>query len=290
MTQTPETFSQGDRLGLALFAAVLAHMLVIFLVGFSVPKGDEPMPNLEITLVQTRSDRAPQDAQFLAQANQNGGGDSDRRDVARSPLPLQQLSPDNDLSATAHRPPPRPATSAQRPLLTAESQKHIAANTEPKPELQPQPPAPGLLDRAQLEQERLRLTAEISREWQAYQQRPRLKFINARTREYKYAAYMDAWRAKVERIGNLNYPEAARQQNLSGSLLLDVALKPDGSVAAINVERSSGYKVLDDAAIRIVELAAPFSPFPPDIRRDTDILHIVRTWKFREDGVHSDAQ
>lgn len=294
MAKSPDAaaFSKSDRLGLALFGAALIHMLVILGVSFTMPKARDTAPNLEITLVQTRSDRAPADPQFLAQANQDGGGNSDRRDVARSPLPLQDLSPKNDAQLIARRPPPQPAEPAHRPLLTAPQSSERVAPIKPAPQRKAhtQPPSPGLLDRAQLDQERLRLTAEISREWQAYQQRPRLTFINARTQEYKYAAYMDAWRAKVERIGNLNYPEAARRQNLSGSLLLDVALKPDGSVASIRVERSSGYKVLDDAAVRIVELAAPFAPFPPDIRRDTDILHIVRTWKFREDSLHSEAQ
>jgi periplasmic protein TonB len=91
---------------------------------------------------------------------------------------------------------------------------------------------------------------------------------------------MEAWRAKVERIGNINYPDEARRRRLSGSLLLDVALNPDGSVQEITVRRSSGHKVLDDAAIRIVELASPFAPFPPDIRGEVDVLHVTRTWKF----------
>ncbi|MEJ2760202.1 MAG: energy transducer TonB [Gammaproteobacteria bacterium] len=91
---------------------------------------------------------------------------------------------------------------------------------------------------------------------------------------------MEAWRAKVERVGNLNYPQEAQRQGLSGSLILDVALNPDGSVKKIIVRRSSGYKVLDDAAIRIVKLASPFAPFPDDIRKETDILHITRTWQF----------
>jgi protein TonB len=91
---------------------------------------------------------------------------------------------------------------------------------------------------------------------------------------------MEAWRAKVERVGNLNYPEAARKQNLSGSLILDVALNADGSINQITIRRSSGQKVLDDAAIRIVELASPFAPFPEQVREETDILHITRTWQF----------
>jgi protein TonB len=94
---------------------------------------------------------------------------------------------------------------------------------------------------------------------------------------------MEAWRAKVERVGNLNYPEAARRKKLSGNLILDVALNNDGSINQITVRRSSGHKVLDDAAIRIVELASPYSPFPDHIREETDILHITRTWQFLND-------
>jgi protein TonB len=124
------------------------------------------------------------------------------------------------------------------------------------------------------------LNAQIEDKLRAYAERPRRKFINARTREYKYAAYMEAWRAKVERVGNLNYPDQARRENLSGSLLLDVALRPDGSIESVSLRRSSGYPVLDDAAMRIVRLAAPYAPFPADIREETDILHIERTWQF----------
>jgi len=124
------------------------------------------------------------------------------------------------------------------------------------------------------------LSAQIRRKLQAKAERPRRKFISASTKEYKYAAYMEAWRSKVERVGNLNYPEAARKNKLSGSLILDVALNDDGSINQITVRRSSGHKVLDDAAIRIVKLASPYSPFPDQISKETDILHITRTWQF----------
>jgi protein TonB len=124
------------------------------------------------------------------------------------------------------------------------------------------------------------LSAEIKRKLEAKAERPRRKFISASTREYKYAAYMEAWRAKVERVGNLNYPDEARRRKLSGNLILDVALNPDGSINEIIVRRSSGYKFLDAAAIRIVKLASPFAPFPDNIRAETDILHITRTWQF----------
>lgn len=124
------------------------------------------------------------------------------------------------------------------------------------------------------------LSAEIRRKEEAKAERPRRKFISASTKEYNYAAYMEAWRSKVERMGNINYPEQARKQGLSGSLVLDVALRRDGSIDEITIRRSSGEKLLDDAAIRIVELSAPFSPFPQHIKDETDILHIMRTWQF----------
>ena len=146
-----------------------------------------------------------------------------------------------------------------------------------KPELPPTPSATALMTNSF---KIASLSAQIRRKLQAKAERPRRKFISASTKEYKYASYMEAWRAKVERVGNLNYPEAARRKKLSGSLILDVALNNDGSINQITVRRSSGHKVLDDAAVRIVELASPYSPFPDHIREETDILHITRTWQF----------
>ena len=128
------------------------------------------------------------------------------------------------------------------------------------------------------------LSAELNHARAAYAQRPRRTFISATTQEYKYAAYMEAWRAKVERIGNLNYPEDARRNHLSGNLVLDVALNPDGKVRSVELRRSSGHKALDDAAVRIVQLASPYAPFPKEILQDTDILHITRTWQFLHDN------
>ena len=130
-----------------------------------------------------------------------------------------------------------------------------------------------------------RLSAQIEQRQQAYAKKDREKTITANTREYRFAAYMDAWRQKVERIGNLNYPDEAKRNRLSGNLTLDVALKPDGSIASVEVLRSSGHQILDDGAIRIVRLAAPFNAFPPDIRKDTDLLHIIRVWQFEDDNV-----
>ena len=128
--------------------------------------------------------------------------------------------------------------------------------------------------------ESMRLEAQIAKDMDAYQKRPKRRFIGARAEEYRFARYVEDWRLKVERIGNLNYPEAARSQKLYGSLLLTTGIRADGSIESIVVERSSGKRVLDLAAAHIVQMGGPYSPFPPDIRRDTDILYITRTWTF----------
>jgi len=124
-----------------------------------------------------------------------------------------------------------------------------------------------------------RIEAQIDRDLKELAKRPRKKFIGARAQEYRFAQYVEDWRQKVERIGTLNYPEAARGR-LYGSLLLSVTIRSDGTVERVGVHRSSGHKVLDDAALRIVKMAAPYSPFPPDIRKDYDVIEITRTWTF----------
>jgi protein TonB len=124
----------------------------------------------------------------------------------------------------------------------------------------------------------------LSRKRELYAKRPRRKHISASTQEYQYAAYLEAWRRKVERIGNLNYPDEAKRRKLYGNLVLSVALRADGSVEEIRLTRSSGQALLDDAAIRIVRLAAPYAPFPKEIREETDILEITRTWQFLSDN------
>ncbi len=293
IAQNAYDFSATDRLGLALFTSILVHMVVILGVTFSAPRIRLPgSESLEITLVQTRSDKAPANPQFLAQSNQDGGGTSEARDIARSPLPVQEMSDQNSRMPLAQlEPQPRvKSLSDLIALITGEEARRAVAARVPQPSKKEERVTPermGLPERRVREAERARLNAEINRNFQEFQAMPRHKYLNARTQEYKYAAYMDAWRAKVERVGNLNYPEQAKRQGIAGSLVLDVAIKPDGSLQGVQVRRTSGQKILDDAAVRIVELAAPYAPLPPDMRVDVDVLHITRTWKFQETGVTS---
>lgn len=289
MAQVIPGFSNNDQLGLSFFASMLVHLVLILGVTFAIPKARElyGAQTLEITLVQVESERSPEDPEFLAQSNQAGGGSSEQHERATNPLPVRELA-ETVHQIPAMQLPSRPkvvAAPARTAPLTQKLAERAVPRPEPKPEKmepQPTPENLGLVQRPSVEQERTRLVAEIDRVWHEYQSRPKHKYLNARTREYKYAAYMKAWEAKVERIGNLNYPEEARRRGLSGQLRLDVALNADGSINAIIVRRSSGHTVLDDAARRIVQLAAPFAPFPDNIREEIDVLHITRTWRFND--------
>ncbi len=284
-----ELFSVQDNnndLGITLIGAALLHIVLILGLTFSLPKNpaSDALPQLEITLVQAHTKEEPDEADFLANASQQGGGDSDQPLRATSPLPGTST---NKKSVPIFR----PASIANEDISSRTDKVLVADSKKQKTISQPlknkkkktleQRPLIGLPEQMNLDNERDRLLAEISLQQQNYQKRPRKKFLTARTREYKYASYMDAWRAKVERIGNLNYPEEAKRRNLTGSLILDVAILPDGRLDSINIRRSSRHKALDDAAIRIVRLAAPFSPFPKNFRDDVDIIHITRTWKFQ---------
>jgi len=169
-----------------------------------------------------------------------------------------------------------------RELMTRLKSQQSAAVAPPQPEAQPpQPPdLPTAKEMMQKTLEAMRLEAQIAKDMEAYQQRPKRRFVGARAEEYRFARYVEDWRLKVERVGNLNYPEAARQKKLYGSLLLTVSIRADGTLEAVEVNRSSGQRILDAAAVKIVEMSGPYAPFPPDIKRDTDILHITRTWTF----------
>ena len=310
------TTVSSERFLVALFMAVVIHTILILGVTFAPQEPERATTNtLDVVLVQSRSEQAPSDADYLAQANQEGGGNQPDKARPAVPLPAPLSSPmprvvaaSPPTSATkpgvAWSPPNQPtsvpeertksrrvlahdkATATQPPVresnraATSREASEVVERPKPSPE---QPPtqtvtAAALVSRSL--EAAATLSAELDQRLEAYAKRPRRKFISARTREYKYASYMEAWRAKVERIGNLNYPDEARRRKLSGSLLLGVALNPNGTINDIVLRRSSGSKILDDAAVRIVKLAAPFAPFPQSIRAETDILHIERTWRF----------
>jgi len=237
---------------------------------------------LEVILVNSKTRDKPDRARALAQANLDGGGNSDARQRATSPLPTTNpKDPGRDLAETRRR--QRELEAEQQRLLT---QTRDARTVLPKetqgraPSEEPTPQVSGR-DLADRSLAMLNLQAQIARQTQVYQERPRKKFIGANAREYRFAQYEEDWRAKIERVGTLNYPAEARGK-LYGTLQLTVTIRPDGSVDSIELNRSSGLKVLDAAAHRIVQLAGPFAVFPESIRKDTDLLVITRTWFFAQ--------
>jgi len=270
-----------DRLGLSLLAALAVHALLIFGISFNPEDDKKPplLPTVDITLVHHESERAPEEADQLAQANLEGGGEIKHKGHNASPqaAPLVKPTSGRDLVVNKQRARNEPPQRQVQQMITAQDAQRQEASKRPVPEKQREPEASELISRSM---EIANLSAEIKHSMEDYAQRPRHHYISANTREFRDAAYLEAWRQKIERIGNLNYPEQAKRQHLSGNLILDVALNPDGSTQEITIRQSSGSKILDDAAIRIVRLAAPFAPFPEDMRKDIDVLHITRTWQF----------
>jgi protein TonB len=281
----------GGPLLAAAFAISLTLHGLLLLIQFRLPES-KPVRDkgLEVVLVNTRHAKAPDKPDVLAQANVDGGGNTEQNVRPSTPLPPQPTRQDGDALIEAKRRTPEPVreqkqviTRDKAPAKGAAAPKKVEQPV-PRPEPPPQVSGLDLLDSAAAV---ARLEAQIDRDLQELAKRPRKKFIGARAQEYRFAQYVEDWRQKVERVGTLNYPEAARGK-LYGSLLLSVSIRADGSVDKVGVQRSSGHKVLDDAAVRIVTMAAPYAPFPPDIRKDYDIIEITRTWKFeRSDRVRA---
>lgn len=268
---SPYESPTADRLALTLFIATALHALVILGVSFDAFKedpADRNTPTLDITVVKTKNTPPPEEYDYLAESSQDGAGNTEEK-VRPQQQMIEQAPP---LAVSESKPTPT------RVLTRDNSSQETTRHNEAKPEQRSeQASAAELINRSM---EMLTLNEQINQSLQAYSKAPQTKFISARTKEFKYASYMRDWVAKVERVGELNYPDAARRQNLSGKLIVQVALSPDGSVREITIRKPSGHKILDDAAVRIVKLAAPFAPFPEGIRAETDILYITRTWVF----------
>ena len=272
----------SDRFLVFLLLASLIHALVILGIGYEKPEPDKIKKSLAITLVLNPSREPPEKADFLAQENQMGSGTGEKKALPRSqPLPRPAPAgtgqhPERTAETKPHRKTrPRPA------LVQERSEKKIAADDgedeEPTPE-------PRKLSAELLSQQIAEVSTELSRSLATTTRRPKIVYINSvNAHKYKAAAYEHSWQQKIERIGNLNYPEEARRRKLSGSLLLSVGIRPDGSVYSIKVRQSSGYPALDAAAEHIVRMASPFAPFPEALRQEADVLVITRTWRFYND-------
>jgi len=276
-----ERWSANHRLALAVGFSLLLHGLLLSL-HFRFPDASRAVRErpLDVVLVNRRSARAPEEATVQAQANLDSGGNTEYERRAKTPLPAAPRQQDgDDLEHSQKR---IQALEAHQQRLAAQTRSRNPVPPTAAQEAQPDPvPNVSGRDLAQSALAMARLEGEIAKELDEYSKRPRKQFLGSSAMEYRFAQYFEEWRQKVERVGTLNYPAEARGK-LYGSLVLTVTVRSDGSVDSVEINRSSGHKVLDDAARRIVVMASPFAAFPPAIRHDTDSLVITRTWNFTQ--------
>lgn len=287
----PPATSSNDTLLLTLFAAAVLHAILILGINFTAPNLEKVNKSIEITLTNIPAEKAPEKANFLAPDNQQGAGDK----IEASAPPekrLPSIGMDDAKPAVAKRAQPQKVP-VVKPVLTQQhhAEQKIKTVTEAPPVTHEQEEeTPHEISPEALATQIAQMGAEI-RNKTSGADTSRIKFINAvSAHQYLAAQYIHDWQAKVERTGNLNYPEAARKKGFTGKLVMDVGIKPDGSIYSIRVTRSSGYPALDDAAKRIVRMSAPFAPLPQELLKELDVLVISRVWKFSDEtGISSAA-
>ena len=276
--------TNNDRFAVSFLMALGFHAVILLGIGFVLDFKPltHPLETLDVVLVNWRSETKPDEADFLAQASQLGGGESQevtkpsQENTGASPGPAEGEDPMDQQEQMSSV-----ADAAREQVLIENDQAEFTQQITSIE--QPEPPMPSAALLMQESMTMAKLQPGIQRDRDSQSKLPRRKWISANTREYEFAAYMQAWVAKVERVGNLNYPEEIRRMKLTGDLVMTVGIKVDGSVESIDIQRSSGKPQLDQAATRIVRLAGPYSPLPEHINASVDVLHITRTWRFSRD-------
>ena len=276
---TSTAISSADKLGLTLFMAGVVHALLILGISFDVDIPRSINKTLEVVLVKAPDNDRPDEADFLAQENQVGSGEAEEKAINQQKATPQ---PAKHSATSEHDKEQQAKAQAQRVLLQANAEVAIEASNKQVPK---QSKVLTTADLLRQSEEIAKLQAELNEASTSYSRRPRKLHINSiNAHKYKAASYEAAWQRKIERVGNLNYPGEARRKKLSGTLVLSVELYADGNLKKITINRRSGHKIIDDAAINIVKLAAPFAPLPIDLQKDIDILVITRTWQFLNEG------
>jgi protein TonB len=279
----PPAIGESSRLGATLVLSALVHAMLVLGIGFAAEDAAPMVPTLDVILSQTRTELTPAQADFLAQANNQGGGEHDRstRPTAPQAGPLPQ--PEDGLAPRplrAQTPAPSPPPDAR--VISSIRAEETVPTAQPTPDVAPAPLPPGQ-EKIARDIEMARLAAEIQLRSQQYAKRPKRKFVSASTKEYAWAQYLRGWVDRVERVGNLNYPDEARRRRIGGLVVISVGVRRDGSVESTRIIQSSNIPMLDNAAVRIVQLSAPFEPLPKT-REDPDVLHVTRTWQFLPGG------
>ncbi|MDX1669461.1 MAG: TonB family protein [Limnobacter sp.] len=271
--------------------SLLVHS-VFLAVQCTAPKPEkQAQSQLEVILVNAKSKRNPDDAKVLAQVGLDGGGQADegraqtKLSEADDEVSQRQLNAAQDRLAALEQ--------LQRDLQGAGLrygggvQYGGAASAEVLKREQLESSEPGVDPKSQRALELKRLQAQIAENIRIYNERPRKHFFSPKTSPYEFAIYEEAWRTRVEQIGNQNYPPELKGK-IYGKLRMTVYIKHDGSISDIEIDRSSGSTVLDRAAVKLLRMAAPFAPFPSDIRKKVDILAITRTWVFSRDTIRTE--
>lgn len=275
--------AESRRLGITLAISLALHLFVILAIGFAPEKAAPITPTLDVIFTETQSALTPRQADFLAQANNQGGGEHEKTSRPReaqsgvAPQPEPGVAP-RELRAQS----PAPAPPPQARVVSSTR----GPATLPPSQVAPTPtdlPAPVGEEKIERDERMARLAAEIHLRSQRYAKRPKRKFVSASTQEYVWATYLREWVDRVERVGNLNYPEEARRRKLSGMVVITLAIRRNGSVEREDIVQSSGIPALDQAALRIARMAEPYPPLPRT-KEDPDILHVTRTWWFRPEG------
>lgn len=282
---SPAEPRRADQLSLMIFLAAVVHGIIILGVSFApILQETQAPPALDVILIPKNNREKPEEAEFLAQTSQDGGGDTERSVRQSSPFASSE-----DFDTNGIAPTPMEASSPKaskktpdRVLTTLFSERKESEQQEQ--ELQPENTTKQAEIYIERSMEIAKLSAEINQQIEEYNKRPRKTFLTARTQEAIAAEYMFHWVEKVEAVGNLNYPEAARLKNLEGTLILVVGIRQNGSIEEVLLKKTSGHKVLDDAAKRIVTLAAPYPPLTGALAETTDILYITRTWEFKQNA------
>lgn len=281
--------SDVDRFSFTLFMALAIHGVIALGITFAPETPPPSAQTMEITLSRFADEKAPEKADFLAPTSQQGSGTEEQAKELTSPQPVEfnqaevaQVQPEPQA-----QPEPKPVR-RQAVVSTNAPSAELVAKPETRAEAVaelPAKPTPNLLQRSL---EIASLEARLDAQQQAYSRKPRvLRVTAASTLQSSNAWYVQNWVSKVTRVGNMNYPAAARSRSLYGDLRLLVTLRKNGSLKEVLVVQSSGSVLLDDAAIRIVRLAAPYPPFPEEMSRNVDELEIIRTWSFQQRGLTS---
>lgn len=274
-----------ERFRFMIFLSACAHALLVLGVGFTYLTDANNEATIEVTLAQYRSQIQPDDADFIAQENQTGSGSQHEATVPSSPF----LSDLNDADINEVRPAPEAQVLNETPeqpnltALTSINAEQVIAQQRNAPE---QEEKQALSEQSSSEEISLAiasLQAQLDLQQQAFARQPRKYTLSsASARKSHEASYLDSWRRRVEAVGNINYPVQARQQQVYGNVRMLIALNASGQISETRIIQSSGESLLDQAAVDIVNLAAPFEPFPEELKAEADIIEIVRTFRFHE--------